>query len=49
MICTTVDDVNAHRAVSIDKVIELAKHLEDENITEALKAVNELLDLGRAS
>lgn len=43
-----VDDVNAITgAVSIDKIIELATNFEEGNITEILKTINDLLDLGK--
>lgn len=43
-----VNDVNAITgAVSIDKIIELATNFEEGNITEILKTINDLLDLGK--
>lgn len=43
-----VDDVNAVTGnVSIHKIIELAHHFEDRDITKSLSSVNDLLDLGK--
>ena len=44
----TVEDVNSVTGnLSYDKIIELAKCFEDKRISEALKIVNELLNLGK--
>lgn len=43
-----VDDVNAVTGnVSIHKIIDLANHFEDRDITKSLSSVNDLLDLGK--
>ena len=44
----TIEDVNSVTGnLSYDKIIELAKCFEDKRISEALKIVNELLNLGK--